>query len=145
MFDFYLWVKAFHVIAVMFWLAGLYFLPRLFVYHSSAQMGGELEAKMVSAEIRLLKIIMTPAMLVALIFGLILLGYRVDQLIGQFWLLAKLVLVFGLIGYHFFLAGMQKAFARGERPKSEKFFRVINEIPPIVTIIIVVLAIVEPF
>ena len=77
MFDIlYPWLKAFHLIAVIFWMAGLLYLPRLFVYHSAAQAGGELEAKMEEAEAKLLRIIMTPAMMAAFILGIVLIGYN---------------------------------------------------------------------
>ena len=142
----YEWLKAFHLIAVIFWMAGLLYLPRLFVYHSASKPGGELEAKMIEAAQKLMRIIMNPAMIVAFILGLVLIfGYNVGNLTGSIWLPVKLVLVFALMGYHGFLAKQRKLFAAGERPKSEKFFRAINEIPAIFTIIIVIMAIVKPF
>lgn len=142
----YEWLKAFHLIAVIFWMAGLLYLPRLFVYHSVSEPGGELDMKMREAEQKLLRIIMNPAMIVTFILGLILtFGYNAANLTGSIWLPIKLVLVFALIGYHGFLSKQRKLFADGERPKSEKFFRRINEIPAIFTIIIVIMAIVKPF
>ena len=127
-------------------MAGLLYLPRLFVYHSASKPGGELEAKMIEAAQKLMRIIMNPAMIIAFILGLVLIfGYNVGNLTGSIWLLVKLVLVFALMGYHGFLAKQRKLFAAGERPKSEKFFRAINEIPAIFTIIIVIMAIVKPF
>ena len=142
----YEWLKAFHLIAVIFWIAGLLYLPRLFVYHSMSEPGGELDMKMREAEQKLLRIIMNPAMIVTFILGLILtFGYNAANLTGSIWLPIKLVLVFALIGYHGFLSKQRKLFADGERPKSEKFFRRINEIPAIFTIIIVIMAIVKPF
>ena len=137
----YLWIKAFHLIAVIFWMAGLLYLPRLFVYHSVAKAGGELEAKMEEAEAKLLRIIMNPAMIVAFILGLILLGYNMPP---PAWLLIKVVLAFSLIGYHGFLAKTRKGFLAGGRPRSDKFFRRINEIPALITVVIVILAIVKP-
>lgn len=145
MFDFYSWAKALHLIAVIFWMAGLLYLPRLFVYHSQASQGGELEIKMIEAEQKLMRIIMNPAMMTAFIFGLILIGYNINNLTSSFWLPIKLILVFSLMGYHVFLSKQRKLFAVGERPKSEKFFRRINEIPAIFTIIIVIMVIVKPF
>ena len=145
MFDLYSWAKALHLIAVIFWMAGLLYLPRLFVYHSQANEGGELEIKMIEAEQKLMRIIMNPAMIAAFIFGLILIGYNVSNLTTSFWLPIKLVLVFLLMGYHGFLSKQRKLFAAGERPKTEKFFRRINEIPAIFTIIIVIMVIVKPF
>lgn len=137
----YLWIKAFHLIAVIFWMAGLLYLPRLFVYHSVANPGGELEAKMEEAEAKLLRIIMNPAMIVLFVLGLILLFVYPQPL--SIW--TKALFALGLIGYHGFLAKTRKQFLNGGRPRSEKFFRRINEIPAIVTIIIVMLAIVKPF
>lgn len=137
----YLWIKAFHLIVVIFWMAGLLYLPRLFVYHSVAKPGGELEAKMEEAEAKLLRIIMNPAMIVAFVLGLILLGYNMPP---PAWLLIKLVLAFGLIGYHGFLGKTRKGFLAGGRPRSETFFRRINEIPALITVVIVILAIVKP-
>lgn len=137
----YLWIKAFHLTAVIFWMAGMLYLPRLFVYHSVAIAGGELEAKMEEAEAKLLRIIVNPAMIVAFLLGLVLLGYNMPP---PLWLLVKVALAFSLIGFHGFLAKTRKQFLNGGRPRSEKFFRRINEIPALVTIVIVVLAIVKP-
>lgn len=139
------WFRALHIIAVIFWMAGLLYLPRLYVYHSKAVLGGELDETLKIQEKRLLKIIMTPAMLAALIFGIGLLWYRHGALFTSFWLPLKLAFVFLLFGYHGFLSAMRKKFEAGERPKSEKYFRMINEIPPILAILIVILAVVEPF
>jgi len=142
----YEWLKAFHLIAVIFWMAGLLYLPRLFVYHSASIPGGELEAKMIEAAQKLMRIIMNPAMIVAFILGMILIfGYNAENLTGSIWLPVKLALVFALMGYHGFLSKQRKLFAAGERPRSEKFFRRINEIPAIFTIIIVIMAIVKPY
>lgn len=145
MFDLYVWLKALHLSAVIFWMAGLLYLPRLYVYHSVAEKGGELEAKMEEAEVKLLRIIMNPAMIVAFILGLILIGTNAALYAGSAWLPVKVLIAFGLIGYHGYLAKTRKAFLNGGRPKSEKFFRRINEIPAIATLIIVILAIVKPF
>lgn len=137
----YLWIKALHIIAVIFWMAGMLYLPRLFVYHSVAQPGGELEAKMEEAEAKLLRIIMNPAMIAAFLLGLGLLFMAPHPL--SIW--TKVVIALGLIGYHGFLAKTRKQFLDGGRPRSEKFFRRINEIPAFATIAIVILAIVQPF
>jgi putative membrane protein len=145
MFDLYLWLKALHLSAVIFWMAGLLYLPRLFVYHSTAKKGGELEAKMEEAEVKLLRIIMNPAMIVAFVLGLVILFSNASLYAGSVWIYIKILLAFGLIGYHGYLAKTRKAFLNGGRPKSEKFFRRINEVPAIVTLIIVILAIVKPF
>lgn len=143
--DLYLWIKALHIIAVIFWMAGLLYLPRLYVYHSQAIIDGEMDIALKIQERNLLRIIMNPAMIVALVLGLILISYRLDAMTGAFWLPLKLLMVFGLIGFHGFLAAQRKKFECGERPKSENFFRMINEIPSITAIFIVILAVVEPF
>ena len=142
--GFYIWAKAIHIIAVVFWMAALLYLPRLYVYHSASIPGGELEAKMVEAERRLVKIIMTPAMLVALIMGCVLIGYNLSGGL-PLWLALKLVLVFGVLGYHGIMSADHKKFARGERPRSEKTYRILNEIPALITVAVVILAVVKPF
>ena len=110
----YEWLKAFHLIAVIFWMAGLLYLPRLFVYHSASKPGGELEAKMTEAAQKLMRIIINPAMIIAFILGLVLIfGYNAGNLIGSIWLPVKLVLVFALMGYHGFLAKQRKFICRG--------------------------------
>jgi len=143
--NLYLWLKAFHLCAVIFWMAGLLYLPRLFIYHSTAKPGGELEAKMEEAEAKLLRIIMNPAMIVAFLLGLILVATNAPLYAGAGWLPVKVLLAFGLIGYHGYLAKTRKGFLNGGRPRSEKFFRRINEIPAVVIILIVILVIVRPF
>ena len=145
MFDLYLWLKAFHLSAVIFWMAGMLYLPRLFVYHSTAIKGGELEAKMEEAELKLLRIIINPAMIAAFVLGLIIIATNAYLYSGAGWLLVKLIIVFALMGYHGFLAKTRKQFLNGGRPRSEKFFRRINEIPAVATLVIVILVIVKPF
>ena len=141
----YLTLKALHLSAVIFWMAGLLYLPRLFVYHSVAAPGGELEAKMEEAEAKLLRIIMNPAMIVAFVLGLILIGYNWGAPLGlPVWLWVKVAAALGLIAYHGYLAKTRKAFLNGGRPKSEKHFRRINEVPAVVTLLIVGLAIIKP-
>ena len=143
--NYYEWFRAAHLILVIFWMAGLLYLPRLFVYHSAAQVGGELEAKMEEAEVKLLRTIMNPAMIVAFILGLVLIGYNASAGGVGLWLWLKIILAFSLIAYHGFLAKTRKGFLNGGRPKSEKFFRRINEVPALVSVVIVILAIVQPF
>jgi putative membrane protein len=139
------WIKALHIIAVIFWMAGMMYLPRLYVYHSQAIPDGEMEKALIGQEYRLLKIIINPAMIVAFILGVILIIARHDQLGSFSWLWLKLAAVFILFYIHGILAADRKKFARGERPRSEKFYRVLNEVPAFMTIVIVIMAIVEPF
>jgi len=142
----YEWLKAIHISFVIFWMAGLLYLPRLYVYHSASKKGGELDRKMLEAERNLIKIIITPAMLITLISGFLLLfKYNLEVLQNSFWLQLKLILLFFLFGYNGYLIKQGKLFALGERPRSEKFFRLINEIPALMTIIIVILVVVKPF
>ena len=142
----YEWLKAIHISFVIFWMAGLLYLPRLYVYHSASKKGGELDRKMLEAERNLIKIIITPAMLITLISGMLLLfKYNLEVLQNSLWLQLKLILLFFLFGYNGYLTKQGKLFALGERPRSEKFFRLINEIPALMTIIIVILVVVKPF
>lgn len=142
----YEWLKAIHISFVIFWMAGLLYLPRLYVYHSNSIKGGELDLKMIEAERNLIKIIITPAMVITLISGIILLiNYNLENLQSSLWLPIKLLLLLLLFGYNGYLTKQRKLFALGERPKSEKFFRLINEIPALMTIFIVILVVVKPF
>lgn len=139
----YLWVKAAHIIFVIFWMAGLFMLPRFFVYHQEAPLGSDEDKKWVEREDRLLRIILNPAMLVVWVLGLALM---LDT--GAFfqpWFHLKLLAVLGLSGYHAWLAGYAKKLARGERPASGKALRLANEIPGVAAAIIVILVIVRPF
>jgi len=139
------WVEALHIISVMFWMAGMYYLPRLFVYHAEAIEGGREYGVFEKMEANLLRIIMNPAMIAAWTFGLLLLtrpGFALD---AGFWLWTKLALVVILSGYHGFLAAERKKFLTGATPHSSRFYRMINEIPPVLTVFIVIMAVVKPF
>ena len=139
------WVEAFHIISVMFWMAGMYYLPRLFVYHAEAIEGGREYGVFEKMEANLLRIIMNPAMIAAWTFGLLLLARPGFALGAGFWLWTKLALVVILSGYHGFLAAERKKFLTGVTPHSSHFYRMINEIPPVFTVFIVILAVVKPF
>ncbi len=143
--DNYSWILALHLIAVMFWMAGMYYLPRLFVYHAESIERGEPYAVFERMEVNLLRIIMNPAMIIAWLLGIILLMRAGFWNGAGWWIAGKLVLVIFLTGYHGFLAVMRKSFLSGRAPYSSGFFRLINEIAPVLTIIIVILAIVQPF
>ncbi len=139
----YLWLKAGHIIFVIFWMAGLFMLPRLFVYHQEAVEGSDEAAKFVDRERKLLKIILLPSIIVVWALGIalaIVLGAW-----SQGWLHAKLLLVLILSGYHGYLAVYAKKLARSERPLSGKKLRLLNEVPGIAVALIVVLVIVKPF
>ena len=143
--DIYPWLLAAHIIVVMFWMAGMYYLPRLFVYHAEAMEAEEPHKIFEKMEANLLRIIMNPAMITAWILGLALIA-RAGFLEGvSIWLPVKLGLVIILSGYHGFLAATRKKFLLGHAPQSSRFYRMINEVPPILTIIIVILVVVQPF
>lgn len=139
----YLWVKAAHLIFVIFWMAGLFMLPRFFVYHQQCVAGSTEDKAWIDRETRLLGIILNPSMLIVWVLGLML---ALD--IGAFtmgWFIAKLLFVLALSAYHGWMAGYARKLARGERLLSEKKLRLINEVPGVAAAVIVILVIVRPF
>ena len=139
----YLWLKAGHIIFVIFWMAGLFALPRYFVYHQEAAEGSPEEAQWLDRERKILKIILLPSIIVVWVLGLAL-AYTLG-LWSQGWFHAKLLLVVLLSGYHGYLAAYHKKLARGERPLSGKQLRLLNEVPGIAAALIVILVVVRPF
>ena len=139
----YLWLKAGHIIFVIFWMAGLFMLPRYFVYHQESEPGSAEEARWVDRESKLRKIILTPALVMVWIFGLSLAVS--GDLWSSGWLHAKLLLVLLLSGYHGWLVGYSKKLAKGERRLTGKKLRLLNEIPGLAAALIVVLVVVKPF
>jgi putative membrane protein len=139
----YPWVKAAHVTFVIFWMAGLFLLPRFYVYHQETAVGSPEDRAWIEREARVRSIILNPAMTLVWILGLML-AIHLDAW-GERWLQAKLVLVVGLSAYHGWLGVYGKRLANGERPLSGKAVRMINEIPGIAVALIVVLVIVRPF
>ena len=139
----YLWLKAFHVIAIIAWMAGMLYLPRLFVYHSETQKGSIQSDTFKIMERRLLKAIINPAMIVTWVLGLILVWQGGWYASG--WLHAKVLLVLILSGVHGFLSRMVKDFAADRNTRPAKFYRLINEVPTVLMIGIVILVIVKPF
>jgi protoporphyrinogen IX oxidase len=140
--NWYLWIKAVHIIAVISWMAGLLYLPRLFVYHADVEVGSEFSEKFKTMERRLLRAIMNPAMIVSITAGGLLLGY---QDFSEVWLHVKLASIFGLIMMHMMMAKWRKSFEADQNTRSHKFYRYVNEGPTILMIIIVVMAVVKPF
>ena len=141
----YPWIKSAHIVAVIAWMAGLLYLPRLFVYHARSPAGSDQSRTFEIMERRLLRGIMNPAMIAALGFGLLLAGTPgvVDWHRGWIW--AKLALVAGLTAYHGGLARWRRAFAENRNRHSPRFFSIINELPAVALIAIVVLVVVKPF
>ncbi len=140
----YLWIKAFHVIFVITWMAGLFYLPRLFVYHSSAE--DQLSRdRFKIMEGKLYRIITRPSMVLATVFGLWVLVLAWDAFSASGWLWLKLAGVVLLLAYHHYCARLLGAFAEDRSPHSERFYRLFNEIPALLLILIVVMVIVKPF
>ena len=139
----YLYVKALHIVAVIAWMAGMLYLPRLFVYHAASRPGSEQSETFKVMERRLLKAIMTPAMIVTWLLGI----YLVLE--GGFltagWFYAKFVLVLAMSGFHGLLARYQGQFAHDANQHTQRFYRIINEIPTVILVLIVVLAVAKPF
>jgi len=144
--EYYHWLKALHIIAVISWMCGMLYLPRLFVYHSKVAPGSEASELFKVMELRLMRLIINPAMIAAWVFGLWL-AVTINAFDAQangLWLHYKLTLVLVMQIVHAMLSRYRKAFARDERPKSERYFRIFNEVPAVLMALIVVLAVVKP-
>jgi len=144
----YLWLKALHIIAVIAWMAGMLYLPRLFVYHCEAEPGSRQSETFKVMERRLLHAIINPAMVVVWAVGLWLAWQGPDPRFGWFasgWLGAKLVLVLVLSGVHGLLSAWVRQFAADQNRHSQKFYRIINEVPTLLMIAIVLLVVLKPF
>ena len=129
-------LRGFHIIAVIAWMAGMLYLPRLYVYHTKAIAGGELDSALQVMELKLLRIIINPAMILTWLFGLSLIAARPDVL-AQPWMWVKLAGVLFLTGWHGFLAAARKTFAAGTNTRSEKFWRMTNELPFLAAVVMV--------
>jgi putative membrane protein len=141
--DYIDWIKAFHVIAVIAWMSGMLYLPRLFVYHTQVAAGSPESERFKVMETKLLRAIVNPSMIAVWILGPLLAwltGAYLDT-----WLHVKFVLVILLSGVHGFLVSCWRAFQRDANTRSERFYRVLNEIPAVLMVLIVILAVVKPF
>ena len=144
----YEWLKAFHIIAVIAWMAGMLYLPRLFVYHCAAEKGSVQSETFKVMERRLLRGIINPAMIAAIALGLWLAWLGPDSRYGWFasgWLWAKIALVLALSAVHGLFARWVKGFAADSNPYSQRFYRFINEVPTVLMIAIVILVVLKPF
>jgi putative membrane protein len=139
----YLWLKAFHFIAIFAWMAGLFYLPRLFVYHADAEKGSVQSETFKVMEGRLLRIIMNPAMILTWVFGLSL-AY-VTGAWSDGWLHAKLLLVIAMTAFHMWLAARRRRFAEDANTTPARTYRMANELPTLLMIGIVILAVLKPF
>ena len=136
----YLIFKTVHIISVITWMAALFYLPRIFVYHSTKGIGSDASETCKVMESKLLKIIANPSLILVWISGLALLSYKGLEI----WLVLKMFLVMGMTLFHFYLNFIRVSFEADSNTKSEKFFRVINEIPTVLLLIIVVLVVFQP-
>ncbi len=141
--NFYLFFKALHLIAIISWMAGLLYLPRIFVYHAETK-NDDVKNTFKVMERRLFIYIMNPAMILSWLFGLILIHSIGIQSFGEFWLITKIGLVLILTFYHFFLFNCLKNFSLDRNERSSKFYRVINEVPTVLLIVIIFLVVFKP-
>lgn len=139
----YLWLKAAHIIFIIFWMTGLFMMPRFFVYHQECAVGSDEDRKWIEREGKLRKIILNPSLVITWILGL-LLAYNIGAF-SQVWFHAKLLAVLVLTGYHGWMIGYVKKLARGERTMTDKALRLVNEVPGIAAAVIVILVIIKPF
>jgi protoporphyrinogen IX oxidase len=140
----YLWIKVIHILAVISWMAGLFYLPRLYVYHADKPVGGDVDQTFLVMERRLLKAIMRPALVVVVLTGLGLLHVLALSVLEP-WVAIKLLAVVLMLGFHGLLERHAREFRDGLRVKPSRYFRIINEIPTLLLIVIVIAVIVRPF
>ncbi len=140
----YLWLKALHIIAVISWMAGLLYLPRLFAYHADAKSGSALDKTFQVMERRLLRIIMNPALIISWLLGLLLLLAN-PALLGNGWMHVKLTALILLTGLHMVFARWRKTFVRSENTRPARFYKLWNEAPTVLMVLIIIMAVAEPF
>lgn len=139
----YLWLKALHIIFVITWMAGLFYLPRLFAYHANAKRGSELDLTLQTMERKLLKIIMNPSLILVFAIGIWLIIVT-DAFKAGVWFHIKFTLVLILAGFHGYIAVLRKKFLNGTNTHTAKFYKIINEIPSILMVAIVILVVIKP-
>lgn len=152
-YEIYPWIKAFHLIAMTAWMAGMFYLPRLYVYHHGAPIGSAMSEIFKLMEVRLLRIIINPAMIATWVLGLWLIWINgtgtmagaLDFVKSSPWLHGKLTLLVLMQLVHAFLARSRRQFAADRRPYSTRVFRIVNEIPTVLLFGIIILAVVKPF
>jgi putative membrane protein len=137
------WIKALHVISVIAWMSGMFYLPRLFVYHTETTPGSAESERFKTMERRLLKAIVNPSMIATWIFGLTL--AFLTRAYEAHWFQAKFALVVIMSGLHGYFVGRVRAFAQDRNDKPARFYRILNEVPPLLMVFIVILVIVQPF
>ena len=140
----YIWIKAFHIIAIVSWMAGMLYLPRLFVYHAGAAAGSQLSETFKTMERRLLRFIINPAMLLAFVFGGLMLWANPELLQGG-WMHVKLTAVIAMTAVHGLYSRWRKDFERDQNTRSAKFYKIWNEVPTVLMIVIILMAVAKPF
>ena len=142
----YPWTKSLHIISVISWMAGLFYLPRLYVHHTErVAVGGETDALFQMMEYKLLKVIMNPAMFATWVFGLALVATPGAVDWGALWPYMKAVCVIAMTWFHMWLAARRKEFVAGENHRSGKTYRIMNEVPTVLLLVIVISVVVKPF
>lgn len=141
----YLWTKSVHLMAVMAWMAGLFYLPRLYVYHSDIPTGGPESARFMTMERLLLRAIMNPAMIATWLLGIVLVLTPGVVSWTSGWWYVKLLSVLLMTGFHMHLARARRQFAEDKRLRNQRYWRMMNEVPTLLMIIIVIMVIVKPF
>ena len=141
----YLWIKALHLIAVIAWMAGLLYLPRLFVYHVGVAAGSDLDRTLRVMERRLLNFIMGPAMAVSWLLGLVLTALSPYAVWEETWFQGKILAVVIMSGMHAAMVVWQQAFEANENSRGQSFYRVMNEVPTVLLIVIILMVVVKPF
>ncbi len=142
----YPWTKSLHIISVISWMAGLFYLPRLYVHHTErVAIGGETDALFQMMEYKLLKVIMNPAMIATWVFGLALVATPGAVDWGALWPYMKAVCVIAMTWFHMWLAARRKEFVAGENHRSGRTYRIMNEVPTVLLLVIVISVVVKPF
>ncbi len=140
----YDWLRALHIISIIAWMAGMLYLPRLLAYHAEAKTGSEASETFKIMEKRLLKVIMNPAMMAAWVFGILMIIAN-PALFDGGWMHVKMLAVVAMTGLHMAFAKWVKVFAADENTRDAKFYRIMNEVPAAIMVIIVIMAVAEPF
>jgi putative membrane protein len=143
--DVFPWVKSLHIISVIAWMAGMFYLPRLYVYHADAEVGSDKSETFKIMERRLLRGIINPAMIMTFIFGGLMLLTPGIIYWGDIWIWLKLALVFGMGAFHGNLSRWRKDFEQDRNERPAKFYRLVNEVPTVLMVLIVILVVVKPF
>ena len=141
----YLWLKAFHIIGVVTWFAAMFYLPRLFVYHTECDIGSQQSETFKVMERRLFRVIMNPAMVASMAFGIVLVLNLDNSVWSEVWIYVKLVCVVGLLASHMMMGSWRRAFAENRNSRPQSFYRTMNEVPTFLMIVVVIFVVVRPF